>query len=57
MLVILTTTGDNLHFLMTNVPAKPLRVDAQRNHDKILAAASDLFAEVGTDVPMEAVAA
>jgi AcrR family transcriptional regulator len=36
---------------------KPLRADAQRNREKLLAAASELFAQSGTDVPLETVAA
>jgi AcrR family transcriptional regulator len=36
---------------------KPLRADAQRNRETLLAAASELFAESGTEVPLEAVAA
>jgi AcrR family transcriptional regulator len=36
---------------------KPLRADAQRNREKLLAAASELFAQSGTDVPLEAIAA
>ncbi|HZE39662.1 MAG TPA: helix-turn-helix domain-containing protein [Stackebrandtia sp.] len=35
---------------------RPLRADAARNRDKLLAAASDLFAERGLDVPMEEIA-
>jgi AcrR family transcriptional regulator len=38
-------------------PSKPLRADAQRNRDKVLAAASHLFASSGTDVPLESIAA
>jgi AcrR family transcriptional regulator len=40
-----------------STPTKPLRADAQRNRDTLLAAASELFAQAGTDVPLEAVAA
>jgi AcrR family transcriptional regulator len=36
--------------------ATPLRADARRNRDKILSAASDLFAQAGTDVPLETIA-
>jgi AcrR family transcriptional regulator len=36
---------------------KPLRADAQRNREKILAAASELFAQAGTDVALETIAA
>lgn len=38
-------------------PPKTLRADAQRNRDKLVAAASELFARSGTDVPLDAVAA
>ena len=41
---------------MSSPSAKLIRADAQRNHDRILAVAKALFAEVGTDVPMEEVA-
>ncbi|HWX97445.1 MAG TPA: helix-turn-helix domain-containing protein [Solirubrobacteraceae bacterium] len=37
--------------------AKPLRADARRNRESLLAAASELFAQSGTDVPLEAVSA
>jgi AcrR family transcriptional regulator len=40
-----------------STPTKPLRADAQRNREKLLAAATELFAQSGTDVPLEAVAA
>lgn len=39
------------------VNARPLRADAQRNRDKLLAAANEAFAEEGEDVALEAVAA
>lgn len=35
---------------------KPLRADARRNRDKLTAAALELFADGGGDVPLEAVA-
>jgi AcrR family transcriptional regulator len=35
---------------------KPQRADAQRNREKLLAAASELFADSGTEVPLEAIA-
>jgi AcrR family transcriptional regulator len=42
---------------MTNTETTPpLRADARRNRDKLLAAALDLFAESGTDVSLEAIA-
>ena len=37
--------------------ARPLRADAQRNREKLLAAATQAFAEHGEDVALEAVAA
>lgn len=39
------------------VNARPLRVDAQRNRDKVLAAATEAFAEEGEDVALESIAA
>ncbi|MGB8178547.1 MAG: TetR/AcrR family transcriptional regulator [Acidimicrobiales bacterium] len=36
--------------------AKPMRADAQRNHDKILAAAEEIFALDGVTVPIDLVA-
>ena len=41
---------------MSSLP-KPLRADAQRNRDKILDAAADLFAQAGTDIALETIAA
>ncbi|HEY2564835.1 MAG TPA: helix-turn-helix domain-containing protein [Acidimicrobiales bacterium] len=40
---------------MTTTPAaaKPLRVDAQRNYDAVLAAGKSVFARSGTDAPLE----
>src|ERR1700676_666132 len=38
-------------------PTKPLRADAQRNRERLLAAASELFAQSGTDVPLEEISA
>ncbi|WP_326630203.1 TetR/AcrR family transcriptional regulator [Nonomuraea fuscirosea] len=35
---------------------RPLRADAQRNRDLLLAAAADVFAERGADAPMDEVA-
>ena len=37
--------------------ARPLRADAQRNHDRVLLAARELFAASGRDVQMEDIAA
>jgi AcrR family transcriptional regulator len=36
--------------------ARPLRADAQLNRDRILSAASELFAERGLNVPLEEIA-
>jgi AcrR family transcriptional regulator len=43
---------------MTTTPARPrpLRADAQRNHDRIVAAADAAFAELGIEVSMEEIA-
>jgi AcrR family transcriptional regulator len=38
-------------------PSRPLRVDAERNRRRVLAAAADLFAERGVDVSMDDIAA
>jgi len=40
-----------------DAPPKPLRPDAQRNREALLAAASRLFARSGTAVPLEDIAA
>src|ERR687886_726120 len=40
-----------------SVTARPLRADAQRNREKLLAAATEAFAEHGEDVALETVAA
>jgi AcrR family transcriptional regulator len=42
--------------MATGTPDRPLRVDAQRNHDRILAAAGDAFADPGLEVSMEEIA-
>jgi AcrR family transcriptional regulator len=42
---------------MTDTPARPMRADARRNREALLQAAAELFAEEGTDVSLEAVAA
>src|SRR5258706_14731886 len=39
-----------------SVPPKPLRSDALRNRDRLLAAARELFAERGVDVAMADIA-
>src|SRR6201995_6150130 len=36
--------------------ARLMRADAQRNHDAVLAAAKAVFAQAGSDAPMEEVA-
>lgn len=41
---------------MSATPMKPLRADAQRNRDALLAAASAAFADEGDQVPLEAIA-
>lgn len=41
---------------MATTPEKPLRADAQRNREKLLAAAVDVFSEDGDDASLEAVA-
>src|ERR1700751_6333794 len=41
---------------MSSPSAKLMRADAQRNHDAVLAAAKAVFAQAGTDAPMEDVA-
>ena len=41
---------------MTADPETPLRADARRNRDQIIAAARTIFAEQGPDVPMEEIA-
>jgi AcrR family transcriptional regulator len=42
---------------VTTISARPLRADAQRNRDKLLAAATEAFAEHGEDVALETIAA
>jgi AcrR family transcriptional regulator len=42
---------------MTDTTARPMRADARRNREALLQAAAALFAEKGTDVSLEAVAA
>jgi AcrR family transcriptional regulator len=42
--------------MATTAGERPLRADAQRNHDRILAAAGDAFAEHGLEVSMEEIA-
>jgi AcrR family transcriptional regulator len=43
--------------ITVTVNTRPLRADAQRNRDKLLAAATEAFAEEGEDVALETVAA
>ena len=38
--------------MQTTAPSRPRRADAERNRSRILAAASDLFAERGLDASM-----
>jgi AcrR family transcriptional regulator len=48
-----------IHISMTTVPStveKPLRADARRNREKVLAAARAVFAEQGVDAQMDDVA-
>jgi AcrR family transcriptional regulator len=42
--------------VMTADPETPLRADARRNRDQIIAAARTIFAEQGPDIPMEEIA-
>jgi AcrR family transcriptional regulator len=42
---------------MTDTTARPMRADARRNRESLLQAAAVLFAEEGTEVSLEAVAA
>jgi AcrR family transcriptional regulator len=44
------------HKMATTTRGRPLRVDAQRNHDRIVGAAHEAFAEQGLDVSMEEIA-
>ena len=41
---------------MTTVNTRPLRADAQRNRDKLLAAATKTFTEEGEDIALETIA-
>ncbi|MGI8729465.1 MAG: TetR/AcrR family transcriptional regulator [Solirubrobacteraceae bacterium] len=41
---------------MSSIATKPLRADARRNRQKVLAAASEAFAEVGLDAQVEDIA-
>jgi AcrR family transcriptional regulator len=42
---------------MTDTTTRPMRADARRNREALLQAAAELFAEEGTDVSLEVVAA
>jgi len=42
--------------MATTAGARPLRADAQRNHDRIIGAAHEALAELGLDVSMEEIA-
>jgi AcrR family transcriptional regulator len=46
-----------LYEAMTATPERPLRADAERNRQRILAAARDVFAERGLDVSLDDIAA
>jgi len=39
-----------------STPARPLRRDAQRNHDLLVQAARDVFADKGLDAPLDEIA-
>jgi len=41
---------------MTTSADRPLRIDAARNADRILRAARDIYAELGPDAPIDAIA-
>ena len=41
---------------MTDVADRPLRADAARNAERILRAARDVYGELGSEAPMEAIA-
>jgi AcrR family transcriptional regulator len=43
--------------MTTDTTARPMRADARRNREALLHAAGELFAEKGTDVSLEAIAA
>lgn len=40
----------------TSAPERPLRADARRNHDRVLAVAAEMFAEQGLDVGVAEIA-
>ena len=42
--------------MTTTAAAKPLRADALRNHEALVAAGKSVFARGGTDAPLEDVA-
>jgi AcrR family transcriptional regulator len=42
--------------VITDSAIRPLRADAQRNHDRIIAATHEAFAESGLDTPVEEIA-
>ena len=42
--------------MATSSSDRPLRADAQRNHDRIIGAAHEAFAELGLEVSMEEIA-
>ena len=41
---------------MTDLPARPMRADARRNRDRVLAAAEEVFSELGLRAQVEEVA-
>ena len=43
-------------FRLSTTASRPLRADARRNREKVLAAAHAVFAEAGLDAPMEEIA-
>ncbi|MCU1679375.1 MAG: TetR family transcriptional regulator [Amycolatopsis sp.] len=42
--------------MVTDKTTRPLRADAQRNYDRIVATARDAFAECGNEVPLDDIA-
>jgi AcrR family transcriptional regulator len=46
-----------VHMVVTGAQARPLRADAARNRERILAAAQEVFAERGLDVTLDDIAA
>ena len=46
-------TGQSVVGVLSSDAPRALRADARRNHDQLLIAAGELFAERGIDVPLE----